>query len=250
LSRIFAGTTVGSARYLGEWAKGIQRLGPEKIVVSVDDSRHEDVPSGLPCELIHYDTGRVWESYDARHKNFISDYSIALGIKNLIAYFLRSDCTHFLCLDSDVILDETMATKIRNLDYEYLQMGVPETNRQALKIMYLMWEGTNFGLNKEIATKLYPKLDYYNINNSKPVDLKLHDLIRSCDPKSRIKVKSRGLIHYFNRGGRTRRVSGFEAELKSIYSKPSMFLYGKLIHPPMYRPSDRAELLSSISRQN
>jgi hypothetical protein len=232
LSKIFAGTTVGSTKYLHQWFNGIQRLDPHKIVISVDDSRHELIPKDLSCEIIHYDTGKAWENYDSRHNNFISDYSIGLGIKNLIGCFLETDCDRFLCLDSDVVLDERIAAKIRNSDYDYLQVGVPETDRQGLKVLYLMWKGTNFGLDKNVAKRLYPKLEY-RIEVSKPVDLKLHDSIRSCEPKARFKVKSRGLIHYFNRDGRTRTVSSLEAELKGYCTKPLVLLY-EINHRPLH----------------
>lgn len=232
MSKLFAGTTVGSTKYLREWTNGILRLKPGKVAVSVDDSRHEELPSDLPLEYIHYDTRAVWESYDERHKNFISDYSIGLGIKNLIKQFLQSECDHFLCLDSDVILDERIATRIRDTDFDYLQIGVPETDRQGLKVMYLMWKGTNFGLGKDVAAKLYPKLDY-KIETSKPVDLKLHDAIRSCDPEMRVKLKSRGLYHYFNRGGRTRKVTSLEAEFKGYCTKPLVLLY-EINHRPLH----------------
>lgn len=226
------GTTIGSAKYLGQWVTGAKKLDPQKIVVSIDDSRHEEIPNNLDCELIHYDTGRVWKNYDARHENFVSDYSIGLGIKNLVAHFLTTDCDRMVCLDSDVILDDGIASKIQRSDYDYLQIGVPETDRQGLKVLFLMWKGTNFGLNREIAAKLYPKLEY-QIENSKPVDLKLHDRIRSCGPKARVKVKSWGLVHYFNRGGRTRKISTLEAEVKGLYTRPMLLVY-EIFHPPLY----------------
>jgi hypothetical protein len=232
LSKLLAGTTVGSTKFLHQWYEGIEKLNPHKIAICVDDSRHEDVPNDLSYEIIHYDTGKAWENYDLRHKNFISDYSIGLGIRNLIGYFLQSDCDRFVCLDSDVVLDDKIATKIRNSDFDYLQIGVPETDRQGLKVLYLMWKGTNFGLDKEVARKLYPKLQY-EIENSKPVDLILHDRIRSCDPKARFKLKSRGLIHYFNRDGRTRKVSSLEAEMKGYCTKPLVLLY-EINHRPLH----------------
>lgn len=232
MSKIFAGTTVGSTKYLREWIQGISKLNPSKVAVSVDDSRHQDLPTGLACEFLHYDTGKAWDGYDMRHKNFISDYSIGLGIKTLVKCFIESDCDHFLCLDSDVVLDDRIAGKISGSDYDYLQIGVPETDRQGLKVMYLMWKGTNFGLDKEVATKLYPKLEY-GIEDSKPVDLKLHDRIRSCGPTRRFKVKSRGLFHYFNRDGRTRKVSSLEAEFKGYCTKPLVLLY-EVNHPPIH----------------
>jgi hypothetical protein len=223
---------VGSTRYLGQWLTAVEKLEPDKIVVSIDDSRHEDIAKGFSGELIHYDTGKGWRSYDTRHENYISDYSIGLGIKNLILYFLESDCDHFICLDSDVILDEGIVAKIRNSDYDYLQIGVPVINRKGLKVPYIFWKSTNFGLNKDIAKKLYPKLDY-EIENAKPVDLKLHDMIRSCIPEARLKIKSRGLAHYFNRNGRNRRISTLEAEMKAIYCRPLLLIYG-LFHTPIY----------------
>lgn len=232
LAKVIVGTTIGSARYLEQWVTAVKKLDPYKIVISIDESRHEDIPKDLSCELIHYDTGKLWKSYDARHENYVSDYSIGLGIKNLILYFLESDCDNFICLDSDVILDDRIAGKIQKSNYDYLQIGVPVTNRKGLKVPYIMWKSTNFGLNKEIAKRLFPKLDY-DIENSRPVDLKLHDKIRSCLPEDRLKIKSRGLVHYFNRNGRIRRVSTLEAEIKAIYCRPLLVLYG-LFHTPIY----------------
>lgn len=229
---MIVGTTVGSTRYLGQWLDAVKKIDPYKILVSIDESRHEDIPADLSCELIHYDTGKVWKSYDARHDNYISDYSIGLGIKSLISYFLESDCDHFVCLDSDVILDDGIVAQIRKSDYDYLQIGVPVINRKGLKVPYVMWKSTNFGVSQEIAKKLYPKLDY-EIENSRPVDLKLHDKIRSCVPQARLKIKSRGLAHYFNRNGRNRRVSTLEADLKAIYCRPLLALYA-IFHTPLY----------------
>lgn len=227
------GTTVGSTKYLEKWLGGIGKLDPAKIVVSIDDSRHEKVPSDFPCELIHYDTKKAWESYDARHKNYVSDYSIGLGIKSLIGYFLGTDCTHFLCIDSDVMLDESILAKIRNSNFDYLQIGVPAASREGFKFLFLHWKSTNFGLNKEIAKKLNNRLDY-NIDNSRPIDLKLHDLIRSLGPKNRLKVKSRGVVHYLNSSGKVRRVSSSEAEIQGLYTMPLVLLY-EIITPPIYQ---------------
>ncbi len=232
LSKLFVGTTVGSTKYLHEWFKGVKKLEPNTLAVSVDDSRHEDIPSDLDCQIIHYDTGKAWDNYDTRHKNFISDFSIGLGIKSLIGNFIESDCDRIVCLDSDVILDDRIAARIRSSNFDYLQIGVPETDRQGLKVLYLMWKGTNFGVDKDLAVRLYPKLEY-EIETSKPVDLKLHDRIRSCDPKAHFKVKSRGLTHYFNRDGRTRKVSSLEAEMSGICTKPLVLLY-EINHRPLH----------------
>jgi hypothetical protein len=233
--KVLVGTTVGSTRYLHEWLEGVKKLEPSKVAISVDDSRHEEIPSDLPIEFVHYDTGKAWENYDLRHKNYVSDYSIGLGIKNLIGYFLETDCDHFICLDSDVILDDRIAGKIRKSNFDYLQIGVPGTTRHGLKVLYLMWKATNFGLDREVASKLYPKLNYdiENIENIRPVDLKLHDMIRSCEPRSRLKVKSRGLVHYFNRGGQTKRVSTLEAEIQSLWARPAVLIY-EINHPPLH----------------
>jgi hypothetical protein len=238
LIKLFAGTTVGNGSHLYQWLVGVQRLFPAKITISIDDSRHSAIPDGLRCELIHYDSGKSWDGYEARHKNWLSDYSIGLGIKKLIESFLQTDCSHFVCIDSDVILDEGIATKIRKSSYEYLQIGAPAAIRERLGFIYLHWKSTNFGISKEIAMKLNPELDY-NPMNSYPVDLKLHRKISALQPATITKVKSGGVLHYLNNKGKTRKVSTLEAQMRNLYTRPFMLFYG-MVNPIKYPPIERS----------
>jgi hypothetical protein len=233
LNKLFAGTTIGNTRYLNEWLCGIQKLNPSRVVISVDHSRHDPIENAAEYELIEYDTGEMWGGYETRHKGWMSDYSIGLGIKDLIECFIKSDCSHFLCTDSDVVLNEDIAKKILKLDYHYLQIGVPAASRRGLSLISLHWKSTNFGLNRETATKLYPILNY-NVNNSSPVDLKLHTMIRSLDPTNHFKVKSSGVVHYLNSKGKTRKVSTLEAQIKGLCTKPLVLVY-EIFRPPVYR---------------
>jgi hypothetical protein len=233
MSKMFVATTVGNTMYLPEWLKGVRCLSPMKIVISMDDSRHGEVPKELPCEIIHYDSGKVWEGYQERHRGWVSDYSIGLGIKALLENFTSSDCDLFVCIDSDVIIDAPIATKIRKLDFDYLRIGVPAVSRFNLRLLYLHWKSTNFGVSKEVAGKLQPMLNY-DLSTARPVDLKLHHAIQTLNPKKFASIKSLGLAHYLNSGLKTKKISTLEAEVRSVYSKPCILLYEKLIHPPMY----------------
>jgi hypothetical protein len=229
---LFVGTTVGNTHYLDEWLAGVKILEPKMVVISIDDSRHGEIPQNHQFQLIHYDTKNAWEGYEARHKGWISDYSIGLGIKNLIKCFLESDCNKFLCIDSDVILDIGISNRIKTLNYDYLRIGVPASIRERIGLTYLHWKSSNFGISRRIAERLYPELDL-NLQNSYPIDLNFYAKIKALEPEVSRRVKSGKVIHYLNSRGKTRRVSTREAQLRNLYARPFMIFYGK-INPLKY----------------
>ncbi len=217
---LVVGTTVGNTRYLGEWFEGISKLNPSTILISMDKSRHDKMPPDLPAKIFSYDTGINWENYEKRHKMWISDYSIGIGIKEILSQFVKTDCNHVIIIDSDIIVDEGLAHKIRDLDFDYLQIGVPAIAREGrFDFIDIFWKSSNFGISKKIARNILPKMNF-TLDNCYPVDRNIHKMIKSLKPVKHSRIKSPGLFHYLNKNGKTIRVSTLNAQLHSIYTKP------------------------------
>jgi hypothetical protein len=200
---------------------------PVEILVAIDQDRSEPLPDDFRHETAYYKTGLPWENYEARHRKWLSDYSIGLGMKLLVQRFLESSCTHFLSIDSDVMLDDRLVKRIRSLDYDYLQIGVPGRTREGMRPIVLQWESTNFGVSRRVAGLLYSAMDY-KAETSYPVDLKLHRMIEAIGPDRRFKIQSPYLATYIKIRGRTTRITGVQARILGDFDRQIMRVYNKL----------------------
>jgi hypothetical protein len=174
-------TTVGGTRYLKEWVQAIKKLNPHKIVIARDVSRSE--PIDVNVEVVEYDTRTPWQSYESRHTRWESDVSILEGIKILVKHFLAYNLTHFIHVDSDVILSDIAVYQIGQKEWDYLQIGVPVIPRELppaedwRKHIGTFFESTNFGLSRRLAEKIVHQLAE-KIVNPYPVDLNIHKIIK------------------------------------------------------------------------
>ena len=200
--KLYVGVVVGGTRYLTEWFNTIRKLNPSETVIARDLSRSEPIPN-LPVRLIDYDTHKRWESYEKRHLGWVSDESILHGIIKLLEDFIKTGCTHFLHIDSDVILSDKAIEITMSKEWDYLQYGIPVVPREAssdqANIM-MFWESTNFGLSKTIATQILEPLK--RISNPYPIDIRIHQTIKEqfkkLKNKKHLSIYNVGISHYIN----------------------------------------------------
>jgi hypothetical protein len=208
---LYACTTVGGTRYLKEWVQAIKKLNPRKIVIARDVSRSE--PMDVDVEVLEYDTGTPWQGYESRHAGWESDASILEGMKILVKHFLACDLTHFIHVDSDVILSDIAVCQIGRKEWDYLQMGVPVVPRELppaedwRKHIGTFFESTNFGLSRRLAEKIVGQLAE-KIANPYPVDINIHRIIkenyRTLRNPVHHSIYSAKIVHYI-RGERVMR---------------------------------------------
>lgn len=195
---LFLCTTVGATRYLEEWLSSVAYLKPSVIVVARDIDRSEPLEAYGNLHVLEYSSGKKWVSYEERHLNFESDYSILLGIIKLIELFLKRGETHFLHVDSDVMLDRMLYHVIYPLTWDYLQFTTPVVPREASDLTrvkpILFWESTNFGVSKPVAQRIIGKL-YGLLDKPYPVDINIHRVIKGENPLVHRLVRS-GVSHY------------------------------------------------------
>jgi len=192
---LYVCTTVGCTRYLDEWLNAVSNLKPSIIAVARDTLRSEPLKQHQNLHVLEYTT-KPWQSYEERHLNFESDHSILLGIIKLIEHFLSRNETHFLHIDSDVIINKSASLTIYPLTWDYLQFTtpvVPRENPQPTRVM-LFWESTNFGISKPIAQKILSEL-YKLLDKPYPVDINIHKTIRKVNPRKHRLINS-GVSHY------------------------------------------------------
>lgn len=188
---LYMGTVVGGTRYIQEWLKCVQKLKPLKIAVAKDASRSEALPEGLGIQVIEYDTKKLWESYEKRHAGWKSDESILVGIIILLEDFLKTDASHFMHIDSDVMLSDEAISKIISIEWDYLQFGIPVIPRELSpdqmehwrRHVMMFWESTCFGLSKKLAEQVISPLKNI-LANPYPVDIKLHRIVKEQFYKS------------------------------------------------------------------
>lgn len=180
---LYVCTTIGCTRYLGEWLKAVSQLKPSAITVARDTVRSEPLEPIKGLQVIEYATS-PWLSYEQRHLNYESDYSILLGIIKLVEHFLSRGETHFLHVDSDVIMGRRACNAVRPLMWDYLQFTTPVVPRESPNTTHviLFWESTNFGISRPIAQKILGKL-YDLLDNPYPVDINIHKAIRESKPR-------------------------------------------------------------------
>jgi len=194
MKKIYACTTVGTTRYIGEWICPIKKINPCKIAIARDLSRSEPIPDDLHVYVINYDTKKPWISYEKRHEGWVSDESILKGIVLLIDDMLKTDATHFLHIDSDVILSDKAITMLTTNKWDYLQFGIPVTPRESMDKIMIFWESTNFGISKTIAEKILPELSA--TKNPYPVDINIHKAIRKYFMGIHLNITCAGVSHY------------------------------------------------------
>lgn len=195
---LFIATTIGGTKYFDEWLASIINLKPSIIIVAKDIDRSEPLKEYSNLHVLEYSSGKKWESYEQRHLNFESDYSILLGMIKLIEYFINRNETHFLHIDSDIIVDKMLYHVIYPLSWDYLQFKTPVIPREAINITHVspihFCESSNFGISKIIAQKILNKL-YGLLNEPYPIDIKIHKLIREINPQN-YKLITTGISHY------------------------------------------------------
>jgi len=162
---------------MNEWFEMVQKLKPCKISIARDLSRSEPLPENYIPYTINYDTKKPWINYDRRHEGWLSDESILKGIIILIEDFLKSETTHFLHIDSDVILGDTLIATLLNSKWDYLQLPVPVVPRESLDGIMIYWDSMNFGISKSIAEKILPGLKEQTLHPY-PLDIQIHENIR------------------------------------------------------------------------
>jgi len=165
------------------------------IAVARDTLRSEGLGRLRGVHVIEYGT-KPWRSYEERHLSFESDRSILLGIIKLVEHFLSRGETHFLHVDSDVIVGERASLAVYPLTWDYLQFTVPVVPRespQPARVM-LFWESTNFGISRPIAQKILSEL-YELLDKPYPVDINVHKVIRRANPRKHRLINS-GVSHY------------------------------------------------------
>jgi len=200
---LYACTTVGGTRYLDEWLQSIKTLSPTVITVAQDRERSEPLLNLPDIQIIPYSIGKPWESYDLRHKGYVSDYSICSGIIALFNNFLERNETHLLHIDSDIVLDPISCSEIRKLDWNFLKLCTPAISRERQHMKGVQptrfWDSSNFGVAREVAQSVYSELRKI-LNNPYPVDINIQNVIRSCKPSKSRTIESPDLAHYI--GGR------------------------------------------------
>jgi hypothetical protein len=161
--------------------QAIKKLNPHKIVIARDVSRSETI--NVNVEVLEYDTRTPWQNYESRHARWESDVSILEGIKILVKHFLAYNLTHFIHVDSDIILSDIAVYKIRQKEWDYLQIGIPVIPRELpptedwRKHIRTFFESTNFGLSRRLAEKIVDQLAE-KIVNPYPVDINIHKIIK------------------------------------------------------------------------
>jgi hypothetical protein len=176
MKKIYVCTTIGTTRYIDEWLCSIRKINPYKIAIARDLSRSEPLPENLHVQLLNYDTKKPWASYERRHEGWVSDESILKGIILLIEDMLKTDATHFLHIDSDIILSDTAIAMLTVGRWDYLQFGTPVMPRESMDKIMLFWDSTNFGISKTIAEKIMQ--DLCEIRNPYPVDINIHKVVK------------------------------------------------------------------------
>jgi hypothetical protein len=162
---------------MNEWFEMVQKLKPCKISIARDLSRSEPLPENYIPYTINYDTKKPWINYDRRHEGWLSDESQLKGLIILIEDFLKSETTHFLHIDSDVILGDTLIATLLNSKWDYLQLPVPVVPRESLDRIMIYWDSMNFGISKSIAEKILPGLKEQTLHPY-PIDIQIHENIR------------------------------------------------------------------------
>jgi len=201
---LFVCTTVGATRYLDEWLEGVKLLKPSIIAIARDLDRSEPLTPSEQYRVINYRTNKAWKGYELRHLNYESDYSIGLGIVKLMGFFLERNETHFIHIDSDVIITETCAKKVYPLTWDNLTIVTPviprdRINEPNIKPMWF-WDSTNFGLRRDLLEKMFNDIKQI-LNDPHPIDIKIHNVIRLHKPNSYREIR-KGVYHYI-RGVKT-----------------------------------------------
>jgi len=201
---LFICTTVGGTRYLDEWLKGVKLLKPSIIVIARDLDRSEPLEASEQYHIITYRTFKAWKGYELRHLGYESDYSIGLGIVKLMEFFLSRNETHFIHIDSDVIITEPCVRKIYPLTWDNLTIVTPVIPRDKMndpnaKPMWF-WDSTNFGLRRDLLEKMFNDIKQI-LNDPYPIDIKIHNVIRLHKPNHHREVRE-GVYHYI-RGVKT-----------------------------------------------
>jgi hypothetical protein len=196
-------TVVGGTRYIYEWHNGVSYLNTPHIYVIQDDSRSEPVPKDLHVNIIHYDSGKPWQGYENRHYMYESDYSIMLGFIIGVEEFLKTQCTHAVCIDSDVIINGVVASMITALDWDYVQIGIPVIPRDKMNEPRVMpmrfWDSTNLGFSRQVISRALETIKTM-LSNPYPVDINIHNAIRSVKPERSKSVNVLTLAHYIKGG--------------------------------------------------
>jgi len=197
--RLFVFTVVGGTRYIREWLDGVSYFNTPNIYIIQDDSRSEPLPPDLPVKVVHHSSNKPWKSYEERHLNYESDYCILLGFIRGVEEFLKTQCTHAVHIDSDIIIDSAVAYRIASLDWDYLQIGTPviprdRANDPNVKIMRF-WETTNLGFSRQVISKALDGIKQL-LPNPYPVDINIHKIIRSTKPNKVKSVDVPTLAHY------------------------------------------------------
>lgn len=179
-------SVVGGTRYLAEWLEAVKKLKPSKIVIARDLSRSE--PLTIEVETIDYDTKIPWEGYEMRHLRWESDKSILVGFIKLLEDFIQSNQSHFIHIDSDIILSDEAIQRITSKSWDYLQLATRDLprpyrvdnpqwkNTDWHKHLVVWWESTNLGLSRRLAELVLPSLK--DITDPFPVDINIHKAIR------------------------------------------------------------------------
>ena len=199
-------TVVGGTRYLEEWLQAVKKLNPSKIIIAKDVSRSEPIKKSIDAEIIEYDSGIPWEGYEKRHIGYKSDKSILDGIKILIKNFIMSEQTHFIHVDSDIILSDEAIRQITSKDWDYLQFGIPVVPRDKQNLpdwrthVMIFWDSTVFGLSKRLAKLVAPMLKL--IVDPYPVDINIHRVIKQnfiyIHDRKHLVVNNAKITHYIN----------------------------------------------------
>jgi hypothetical protein len=207
---MFVFTVVGGTRYIREWFDGVKNLSTNRPYIIKDEDRSEPLPDDLDVVVKTYRSGKPWKSYERRHDEYISDYSIALGFFTGLEYFMALPYTRAVHIDSDVIIDSNITNLIATMDWDYLQIVTPVIPRERFDdpraIPMRFWDSTNLGISKKLITD---KLSLFRelTKDPYPVDIKIHSIIRSLQPTNWKTIEWQHIAHYI----RGRKVFLFEA---------------------------------------
>jgi len=182
--KLYACTTVGGTRYLKVWLGKILKLNPVKIAIARDLSRSEPLQESPEYVVIDYDTKTPWKSYETRHERWESDKSILIGIITLMEDFLKTEATHFLHIDSDVIISDSAIKMILKSVWDYLKFGIPVIPRELppqeirhwRRHIGMFWDSTCFGISKRLVERVVDPARVI-ANDPYPIDIKLHSII-------------------------------------------------------------------------
>ena len=196
---LFVFTVIGGTRYFNEWYNGVRLFSTPYIYVVKDDDRSEELPFTHGITVLHYRSGKPWHSYDRRHDNYESDYSILLGFIKGVEEFIETPCTHAIHIDSDVIVNSYVTQLIMLEEWDYLQIGTPVIPRDRLNedrvIPMRFWDSTNMGFSKQVIENALPAIREM-INNPYPVDFNIHNAIRMAKPSKPRVINVDTLAHY------------------------------------------------------